>query len=163
PIWTLDGREIISALDTGYGYSTSVGLWRIAADGSGNQQRLDFAGDQSDSPSLSRQRHRLAFTRFVLGLNIWRIELTGTRKAAGPPVKFSSSTRNDADPQFSPDGRKIVFISDRSGSAEIWVCNRDGSHALQVTSVGGPATGTPRWSPDGEHIVFDSRPDGNWD
>src|SRR5262249_51190561 len=40
PTWTLDGRELIPALRIGYG---SYGLWRIAADGSGKRQRLDFA------------------------------------------------------------------------------------------------------------------------
>ena len=36
------------------------------------------------------------------------------------------------------------------------MCNRDGTNAVQVTSLGGPPCGTPRWSPDGERIVFDS-------
>jgi eukaryotic-like serine/threonine-protein kinase len=161
PAWTLDGREIIASLGTSYGPS---GLWRIAADGSGTRQRLGFIRDESDSPSLSRQKNRLAYARFLVDLNIWQLELTGTRKAVGPPAKFgSSSTRNEANPHFSRDGRKIVFFSDRSGSSEIWVCNRDGSHAFQVTSMGGPPTGTPRWSPDGEDIAFDSSPGGHWD
>jgi Tol biopolymer transport system component/tRNA A-37 threonylcarbamoyl transferase component Bud32 len=160
PTWTLDGREVISALGTGY-YPT--GLWRIRTDGSRSPQRLDFAGAQSDSPSLSRQRHRLAFTQFIFDPNLWRIELSGSRGRANPPIKFPSSTRIEANPQFSADGKKIVFLSDRSGSLEIWVCNSDGSHDVQVTSMGGPATGTPRWSPDGAQIAFDSTPDGNWD
>jgi Tol biopolymer transport system component len=68
----------------------------------------------------------------------------------------------EANPQFSADGKKIVFLSDRSGSPEIWVCNSDGSHEVQITSMGGPLTGTPRWSPNGEHIAFDSIADGDW-
>jgi Tol biopolymer transport system component len=160
PTWTLDSREIIYGLGIGYGPGS---LWRIAADGSGNPRRLDFTGDQTDSPSLSRQRNRLAYTRFIFDFNICRIELAGSRGQASTANKFISSTRTDSDPLFSPDGQKITFLSDRSGSAEIWVCNSDGSHAAQTTSMGGPATGTPRWSPDGQHIAFDSTPDGNWD
>ena len=159
--WTLDGREIIAARGTST--FTSGSLWRIAADGSGSQERLAFTGDGTASPSLSRQGRRLAYSRGTSDYNIWRLELTGTRRAASPPAKFIASTRIDEDAQFSPDGKRIAFYSNRSGNDEIWVCNRDGSAAVQVTSLGGPSCGTPRWSPDGEQIAFDSSPDGHWD
>ncbi|MGH9530901.1 MAG: hypothetical protein ACRD2Q_00810, partial [Terriglobales bacterium] len=64
----------------------------------------------------------------------------------------------DHGPQFSPDGRRLVFASDRSGSREIWVCDADGQNAVRLTSMGAYLTGTPRWSPDGTWIVFDSYP-----
>jgi Tol biopolymer transport system component len=61
-------------------------------------------------------------------------------------------------PQYSPDGKRIVFQSTRSGSFEIWRADADGSNLVQLTSFGGPLTGTPRWSPDGRQISFDTRP-----
>src|SRR5690348_9607649 len=67
-----------------------------------------------------------------------------------------SSTRDDVNPQFSPDGSRIAFVSTRSGHPEIWACNSDGSKAVQLTSFGGAAVNDPRWSPDGERIAFDS-------
>jgi len=51
--------------------------------------------------------------------------------------KFIVSTRNDNLPKFSPDGRKVAFDSDRSGSWEIWICDADGSNLVQLTSLGG--------------------------
>jgi len=65
-----------------------------------------------------------------------------------------------ADSEFFPDGKRIVFASDRSGETEIWVANADGSDALQLTSFRALETGTPHWSPDGRWIAFDSRPRG---
>jgi TolB protein len=59
-------------------------------------------------------------------------------------------------PQFSPDGKRIVFASQRSGAWEIWVCNSDGSGPVQLTFFQGPNVTTPRWSPDGGQIAFDS-------
>jgi Tol biopolymer transport system component len=69
----------------------------------------------------------------------------------------------DSYPQFSPDGKKIVFYSDRSGSGEIWVCDSDGSNPVKLTSFAGPLVTTPRWSPDGEAIAFDSTAEGQFD
>jgi Tol biopolymer transport system component len=74
-----------------------------------------------------------------------------------------SSSRDDSSPQYSPDGKKIAFVSARSGRPEIWVCSSDGSNAVQLTSFGGPFVTTPRWSPDGERIAFDSNAAGEFD
>jgi Tol biopolymer transport system component len=64
---------------------------------------------------------------------------------------------------LSPDGRRVAFASNRSGDAEVWIADLDGSKAFQLTSMGAPATGTPRWSPDGESLTFNSNIDGHWD
>jgi Tol biopolymer transport system component len=84
-------------------------------------------------------------------------------KKEAAPTKFIASTKQDGFPQFSPDGKKIAFASDRSGSEEIWVCNNDGSNPVSITSSGGAKTGSPRWSPDGRQIAFDSAKAGSQD
>jgi len=62
--------------------------------------------------------------------------------------------RGNAAPQFSPDGRRIAYMSTRSGEWQIWVSNIDGSNARQVSFT--ESAGTPRWSPDGRSIAFDA-------
>jgi Tol biopolymer transport system component len=69
-------------------------------------------------------------------------------------------TLGGGNPQFSPDGQQIAFQSDSSGTGEIWICDRDGSHARQLTHMGAIVSGYARWSPDGKNIVFHSRPKG---
>ena len=64
----------------------------VAADDSGNQERLAFSGDETASLSLSRQGHRLAYSRGASNWNIWRLELTGIERKAGRPARFISST-----------------------------------------------------------------------
>ncbi|HEY3930443.1 MAG TPA: winged helix-turn-helix domain-containing protein [Candidatus Koribacter sp.] len=61
--------------------------------------------------------------------------------------------RNEG-PQYSPDGKKIVFMANRGAGVNLWVCNTDGSEAHQITTLGD--AGTPRWSPDGRLIAFDT-------
>ena len=72
----------------------------------------------------------------------------------------SGFTDTDYNPAFSPDGKKIVFASDRPGSADtdIWVMNADGSNPVRLTNpTRDPSTGAdaPSWSPDGTRIVYD--------
>ena len=69
----------------------------------------------------------------------------------------------DIFPQISPDGDRIAFESNRSGSPEVWVCDRDGRGAVQLTSFVDVNAGSPSWSPDGRWIAFDAAPDGNAD
>jgi Tol biopolymer transport system component len=71
--------------------------------------------------------------------------------------------RDDGLAQYSPDGTKIVFTTNRTGIFEVWVCESDGSNAVQITTLGKGVAGNPRWAQDGRRIIFDSNADGNWD
>jgi Tol biopolymer transport system component len=155
PTWTEDSREIVfSSKRTG----TSA-LWRIPASG-GNPQRLEVGGDDSIQPSISRQGHRLAYMKWSPDENIYRIVLPDAKNPGISPASFLASTRLDANAQLSPDGKRISFESDRSGSSrEIWACDIDGSNCAPVTSFG-TFTRMPRWSPDGKRIVCESSREG---
>src|SRR5262249_39937496 len=119
-------------------------------------------------PAVSRQGNRLAYNVSFFDSNIWRLDRSGTAGVAAAdrqsaPTRLISSTRQDHSPQFSPDGKKIVFVSDRSGTDDLWMCDTAGFHPVQLTFFDGPICGTPRWSPDGQQIVFDARLTGNAD
>ncbi len=91
------------------------------------------------------------------------MELPAQGNGAGRPSPLIASTFQDDAPQYSPDGNRIAFSSRRSGSCEIWVCDRQGRSPVQLTRFGGPLPGSPRWSPDGKEIAFDARKEGNAD
>jgi tricorn protease len=69
-----------------------------------------------------------------------------------------SSDAHDKAPAWSPDGRQIAFISDKSGEEEIWLVAQDGnSAAVQLTTGGQAMRYAPTWSPDGKSIAFSDK------
>ncbi len=60
----------------------------------------------------------------------------------------------DRGPVWCPDGRRIVFYSDRSGKYDIWAINPDGSNLTQLSRTSKSSTTAPMWSPDGKRILF---------
>lgn len=132
PAWTADGRSVVF---TGGEYQrTFLCHLEIQFPGwrPGRIERLGFAGDGSSASAISRQG-RLAFMRAQpTDTDIWRLELSGGRPIGKPAVRFISSTRLDHTPAYSPDGRRIAFASNRSGSHQIWVSDSDGGNFMQL-------------------------------
>ncbi len=71
----------------------------------------------------------------------------------GEAKALTSGVAWDMQPRFSPDGKHIVFTSDRGGGDNIWVMDRDGSNARAVTEEKFRLLNSPAWSPDGQFIV----------
>lgn len=152
--WTSDSEAIV--------YSLNNSLWRQAAVG-GIPEPLLFGHDAS-APTTPRTGNRLAFVRAnpdADNLNIWRLNLSSATSPEGAAVRVISSSRNQLQPRISPDGKHIAFVSQRSGSPEIWVADSDGSNLVQLTTLGAVGAGSAAWAPDSRRIVFDSRVRGH--
>ena len=81
-----------------------------------------------------------------------------------PP--FVTEFPSDRVPDWSPDGKKIVFRSyrdaNKDGNWEIYVMNADGTGTVRLTNDVAPDCG-PVWSPDGQKIAFYRKLDGKWE
>lgn len=152
--WTPDSREIVFFSNR----SGRSSLFRIAVSPGAEPQRVPGTDDAYASTISRGPPSRLVYARSFINDNIWRMQIAGNGYAAGAPERIIASMGLEWDPQFSPDGNRIAFRSDRSGFIEIMVCNSDGSNPVPLTSFKGARhAGAPRWSPDGRRIAFDSQ------
>ena len=162
PVWSPDGRRI--AFTSGRDAS---GLWGSSiyvmnADGSGQRRLTRHAGFIQ---GWSRDGRKIAFTRGVgrgrggpaaLYIYVMNADGSGLRRLTRmAQVNYSL-------PSWSPDGRKILFVSERDGNVEVYVMNPDGSGRRNLTRHPGHDS-APSWSPDGRKIVFTTKRDGNFE
>jgi TolB protein len=81
-------------------------------------------------------------------------------KGGNPHALTTRATGTDGDPSVSPNGRKVLFDSDRLGGTEqIFKMKPSGKHQRALTKGTDPSFG-PAWSPDGKHIAFAGRRNG---
>jgi Tol biopolymer transport system component len=153
--WSPDGASLVFSSNRAGTYS----MWKSPLAG-GEPQWIAGGGMKLKHPAVARQKDVVAYENWVYEINIWQVPTADRSNEAETVV---TSTQWDMQPQFSPEGSRLAFISTRSGSTEIWAANADGANPIQLTSLGGPHTSQPRWSPDGEHLVFVSRPEGQAD
>jgi Tol biopolymer transport system component/DNA-binding winged helix-turn-helix (wHTH) protein len=145
PAWTHDGQSLVFAS------GAEPGLLRAPVFGGDQIRPIAEAGTPAWHPTIARKGYALAFQKVTQAISVWELNPNqGKPKSHG--VVISESGRNEG-AQLSPDGKKIAFISNRSGGLDLWISDRDGSNPLPVTGMGN--VGTPRWSPNGKSIAFD--------
>ena len=158
--WTPDGSEIIflSRLQG------PARFWRVSTKPD-EPELVQISGRHGLQLSIDPYSRRFVFTQIANDENIWTLPgpLAQNRGSVVAPKRLVASTRDDQSVHFSPDGERIVFVSNRTGSPELWTSYADGSDLKRVTSLSGPFVGSPNWSPDGQFIAFDGNRDGPFD
>lgn len=161
--WSADGRSLIYATDRAGGYT----IWRVGVDG-GEPQLVVGGAAKLKHPSVARSNGRLTYESWSYEINLWespildRLDLEGDVSHTLRPAVQTSDQWNHS-PDVSPDETRLAFVSTRSGAAEVWISDRDGANARQLTKFGRASMRAPRWSPDGKTILISAAVNGRPD
>ncbi|MGQ0648585.1 MAG: amidohydrolase family protein [Gemmatimonadaceae bacterium] len=71
----------------------------------------------------------------------------------GTATRLTSGMAYDVQPRFSPDGKRVVFVSDRSGSDNLWILSLDGKDTTQLTKGTTAEFVSPEFTPDGKYVI----------
>ena len=148
PDYSRDGRLITFCSSR----SGPFQIWAMNADGS-NVHMVTNGNGFFSFPDYSPDASRIAFNGTASDAditdNIYVINANGTG------FKQLTTDGNNDYPTFSPNGKQIAFISDRTGVEQVWVMNADGSNQTQVSHSGVTEDQVPDWSPNGKKIAFE--------
>lgn len=108
---------------------------------------LKFTTDEGTWMSLDLSPDGKTIVFDILG-DLYTVPMTG-----GEATRITSGSGFDGQPRFSPDGKAIVFVSDRSGSENLYTVSPDGSGLRPLTKGPNQAFISPDWTPDGQYVV----------
>jgi len=145
PVWSADGRWVYFSSER----EGTAALWRVLVSG-GRPERLTLGTGPEREPSLSRTGDRLAYSTFERVVDIVVVDMaTGERT-------FLSGGRRESSPAMAPDGRSLIFGSNRAGKFDLWRQQLDGVQPvgapIKLTDLPG-SIATCSFSPDGAWIA----------
>ena len=147
PAWSPDGQRIAFTSDRGNRASADV--WIMNADGSGLERVTDDLANWAPQFSPDGRQLAVQVNRDVVVIDLE----TGERR------QLTADQRDGMNPTWSPDGRRIAFVSTRNRRAEIFTMTADGGDQQVLVSMAAGNVIDPRWSPDGAHVAFVLVPD----
>ena len=156
PAWSPDGKLIAFTSRR----SGQFAVYATRPDGTGVRRLTRSVGraEEATSPAWSPDAKWLAFVSnrgnvFNPEIYVSRLDGTGLRRLTHT-VGGDAVLGDDDVPHWSPDGRRIVFSSNRTRDGAIWIMRRDGSGERKLIDYRGTDEWLPRFSPDGKRVSF---------
>lgn len=146
--WTPDGQAIVF----GRRVDNHTRLYRLALKDGGIS---DLGIEDAQAPAIALRADQLAFVQRKPQFGVYRIGSAPTAAGRAPVVeRLFPSTGRDTLPSVAPDGRQIVFTSDRSGDYALWWADMDRPASLRlIEGIHPESRHVPAWSPDGTRVL----------
>jgi dipeptidyl aminopeptidase/acylaminoacyl peptidase len=112
---------------------------------------LEYASDPRISPDGDRvvyQRNFMDVMSDMRRSNLWIVHADGSNHRP-----LTSGNYSDSSPRWSPDGERLLYVSNREGTAQLYLCWMDTGQTARLTQLGENPSGLA-WSPDGKLIAF---------
>ncbi len=156
-VWALDGRLIYSLGEPPPNQNDS-NLWAIKVDARGNQtwgqpERLTNGPDAKVSAGISADGRHLLFLRWAGAPEVYVAEVKADGAGLGTPHRLSLDERRNMPFAWTPDGKSVIFTSDRDGALHIFKQSIDQPAPDLVVSGNKNAQGA-RLVPDGSEILY---------
>jgi len=153
--WSPDGKYLFTSGRSSP--ESALALMRISVE-TGEHERVTSPreSERDVGPALSPDGRALAFVRLrSLGIgDIYVVSLSGAIKPAGEPRRVTTDAADLSAPSWTPDGRELIFSSDRGGRRELWRINASGSaKPVRVAGIGENASDIAI-SPSGRRLVY---------
>jgi Tol biopolymer transport system component len=170
--WSPDSSRLVVSM-CGCVEDRNFDIYVMDADG-GNQIQLTASPARDDSPAWSPDGKRIVFVRDeddpgVILLGRGNPEITMMNADGSAQTRLTNVAGEDIWPQWSPDGKRIAFVSDRDSTGgatdDLYKINLDGSGLVRLTIAATPRISNQSgvWSPDGKQIAYVSIRDRNAD
>ena len=156
PSWDPDSTGLVL---TTYRYRSRPWIYALRR---GGQPSGRLFQSLPDSTRLYRAVYDPSGTRLAIVGSVDGVSEIFTATTGGGLTRLTKDRHIDVGPSWSPDGRQIAFVSDRTGAPQIYVMNADGGDVRRLTFDGAYNT-SPSWSPDGEWIAFETRINSQFD
>jgi Tol biopolymer transport system component len=142
-----DGRSLLYSANR----DGQTAVWRVGIDARDSVPRKVYETSHGISGlTMMPAARSIVVAESDQDLNLWTTPTDGSAQ----PRQIVASTRLDALPRYSPDNKRIAFVSDRSGESELWVSDADGNNSARLTQLG-DIRGIPSWSPNGEQVAVE--------
>ncbi len=148
--WAPDDEDIVVARDDG--------IFLIGLDGMTHRTLSSKTG--VGAISVATYAPIIAFSQGRREKNIWQCSPSSTSTCEENLTRIIHSTAWDSFPAVAPDNQSIVFLSDRTGTTQLWLASRDGSDVHKLTELESVLPIAPTWSPNGGRIGLTVEVDG---
>lgn len=156
-VWEAEGSQVVFSASLG----DSTNLWRVPIQPAsfkvtGAPERLTYGIGPEAQPSLAAAAPGtgLVFANSISNTDLWSLPIDANQgKATGQIERLTQDAAADVQPTLSPDGRKLAFVSTRSGHQDIWIKDLESGRETALT-VTPEIEYLPVFSPDGSKVAY---------